>query len=222
VHALLSLLRCFVVDVYSQGTWQFMSAALLSEPHLNQAIEDDRESAFYVLLYLGLLYTKHNQVQQDLESYMEIFDYTTIVNNVAKGGRLKTNFLVTDKEAKALTFQCPPMNDLIKELRATFAIRYVEPPSEGAFARYETMKRNPGVFADALLDHPAALYEGHKRKLQERGWLVETMEKYLNDLEWPQLADAAELNPIAEDRKRKREGKGSQKMNNSSNSKRPK
>jgi hypothetical protein len=51
-----------------------MSAALLSEPQLTQGIEDDRESTFYVLLYLGLLYTKHNQVLQKLESYMEIFD----------------------------------------------------------------------------------------------------------------------------------------------------
>jgi len=212
----------FVDDIYSQGTWQFMSAALLSEPHLNQAIEDDRESAFYVLLYIGLLYTKHNQVSQKLGSYMEIFDYTTIVNNVAEGGRLKTNFLVTDKEAKALTFQCPPMNNLIKELRATFAIRYVEPPSEEAFARYESMKRNPNVFADVLVDHPAALYEVHKRKLQERGWLVETLERYLSDPEWPQLADAAELNPIVKDKKRKREERESQKMKNSSNSKRPK
>jgi len=66
-----------------------MSAKLLSEPHLNQGIEDDRESAFYVLLYLGLLYTKHNQVRQELESYMEIFNYVTFVNNdVAKGGDL--------------------------------------------------------------------------------------------------------------------------------------
>ena len=74
---------------YFQGTWQFMSAKLLSEPHLNQGIEDDRESAFYVLLYLGLLYTKHNQVRQELESYMEIFNYVTFVNNdVAKGGDL--------------------------------------------------------------------------------------------------------------------------------------
>ncbi len=79
-----------------------MSAKLLSEPHLVQGIEDDRESAFYVLLYLGLLYTKHNQILQELKSYMEIFDYVTFANNnVAKGGDLKTNFLVTHCRADA-------------------------------------------------------------------------------------------------------------------------
>src|SRR6266540_4100826 len=45
---------------------QFMSAKLLSDTRLKQGIEDDRESAFYVLLYLGLLYTKNNQIYQDL------------------------------------------------------------------------------------------------------------------------------------------------------------
>jgi hypothetical protein len=77
------------------------------------------------------------------------------------------------------------------------------------------MKRNPGVPADALLYHPTALYEAHKHKLQERGWLVEALKRYLSDPDWPQLADATELNHIAKDKKRKREERESQKMSNS-------
>jgi hypothetical protein len=179
-----------------------MSAALLSEPESNQGIEDDRESAFYVLLYLGLLYTKHNQVLRKLGSYVEIFDYTTVSNNVAEGGGLKRDFLVTRNRADALEFDCPPMNRLIKELRTTFSVRYVEPPSEDAFARYETMKLNPEVFGDALVDHPAAVHGAHKKDLRNREWFVKTIEKYLDDQDWPS-DDAAELNPIS--RKRKRE-----------------
>jgi hypothetical protein len=46
---------------------------------------------------------------QELESYMEIFDYVTIGNNnVAKGGHLKTNFLVAHCRADALKFRLPP------------------------------------------------------------------------------------------------------------------
>jgi hypothetical protein len=98
-----------------------MSAKLLSEPHTNQGIGDDLESAFYVLLYLGLLYTKHSQLLQYLESSMELFDYVTIGNNnVGKGGHLKSKFLVTHGLADALKFDCHPMNDLIKDLRNTF------------------------------------------------------------------------------------------------------
>ncbi len=144
---------------------------------------------------------------------MEIFDYTTVVDNVAKGGRLKTNFLATDKEARVLDFQSRPMNDLVKELRATFSIRYVEPPSDDARAHYENMKRNPDVLPDALLYHPAGVYEAHKEKLQERGWLVTTMEKYLDDPIWPET-DAAQLNMTnAKDKKRKRKEEESKKVN---------
>ncbi len=74
---------CFknFIELYLQGTWQFMSAVLLSDLDVDQEIVDDWELAFYVLLYLGLLYTKHNQVLQKLESYMEIFDYVTVAHN---------------------------------------------------------------------------------------------------------------------------------------------
>ena len=180
-----------------------MSAKLLSEPHSNQGIEDDRESAFYVLLYLGLLYTKHSQVLHELESYMEIFDYVTFANNnVAKGGDLKSNFLVTHGHADALNFDCHPMDNLIRDLRNTFSVRYEAPPSEAAFARYEALKLKPDIYAEALVDHPAALYEACQNTLQERGWLIKTILKYLEDPHvWP-ADNVANINLISKKRKR--------------------
>ena len=213
------------IELCPQGTWQFMSAKLLSEPQLNQGIDDDRESAFYVLLYLGLLYTKHNQVLQELESYMEIFNYVTFANNnVAKGGDLKTNFLVTHRRADALHFDCHPMNDLIKDLRNTFSVRYEEPPSEAVLANYEDLKLNLDVLSGALLYHPAALYEARQNLLRERGWLVKTISKYLDDPHvWPDN-DAARINLFSKKRKRQEmeqnSGVNSKKStNNKSNSK---
>jgi len=183
-----------------------MSAKLLSEPHSNQGIEDDRESAFYVLLYLGLLYTKHNQISQKLDTYLEIFDYTTVANNVAEGGDLKSNFLVTHSRADALNFDCHPMNDLIKDFRNTFSVRYEEPPSVAVLSNYEDLKRNPNGFAQALLYHPAALHEARQNLLKERGWLVKTIVKYLDDpdLVWP-TDNMAKNNREANSKKRKRQ-----------------
>jgi len=184
-----------------------MSAKLLSEPHSNQGIEDDRESAFYVLLYLGLLYTKHNQISQKLDTYLEIFDYTTVANDVAEGGDLKKAFLVTQGRADALNFDCHPMNNLFRDLRNTFSVRYEELPSEAAFARYESMKLKPD-FVDALVDHPAALHETRQNSLQERGWLVNTIVKYLDDpdLVWP-TDDVVKNNLEVTSKKRKRQEK---------------
>jgi hypothetical protein len=191
-----------IVECYAQGTWQFMSAKLLSDTRLKQGIEDDRESAFYVLLYLGLLYTKHNQIYQELESYMEIFDYVTFAhNNVAKGGALKRDFLLSRTRADALDFACRPMNDLMKDLRSTFSVRYEAPPSEAILANYEDLKGNPNILTGALLYHPAALHEGRNNTLRERGWLVEIILKHLdNPHVWP-ADDAARINLFSKKRK---------------------
>ena len=195
-----------IVERYPQGTWQFMSAKLLSQPHSDQGLEDDRESAFYVLLYLGLLYTKHNQISQKLDTYLEIFDYTTIANNVAEGGDLKKAFLVSHGRADALIFDCHPMNNLIKDLRNTFSVRYEEPPSEAVLSNYEDLKRNSDGFAQALLYHPAALHEARQNLLKERGWFVKTIVKYLEDpdLVWP-TDDTAKSNREVNSKKRKRQ-----------------
>ena len=182
-----------IVECYAQGTWQFMSAKLLSDTRLKQGIEDDRESAFYVLLYLGLLYTKNNQIYQELESYMEIFDYVTFGHNsVAKGGDLKSNFLVTQGRADALKFDCKPMNDLMKDLRSTFSVRY-EPSLSEVFARFDIQ---PNV-ADTL----AALHDRRQSILRERGWLVKTILKHL-DKRWPENDEARRNDLLPKKRKR--------------------
>jgi hypothetical protein len=182
-----------IVECYAQGTWQFMSAKLLSDTRLKQGIEDDRESAFYVLLYLGLLYTKNNQIYQELESYMEIFDYVTFGHNsVAKGGDLKMGFLTAQARADALDFDCKPMNDLLKDLRSTFSVRYEAPPSE-VFARFDIQ---PNV-ADTL----AALHDGRQSILRERGWLVKTILKHL-DKKWPENDEARRNDLLPKKRKR--------------------
>jgi len=42
----------------------------------------------------------------------------------------RTGLLVTHGRADALKFDCHPMNDLVKELRNTFSVRYEAPSSK--------------------------------------------------------------------------------------------
>jgi len=67
------------------------------------------------------------------------------------------------------------------------------------------MKFKPD-FADALVDHPAALYEARQKLIHERGWLVKTIVKYLDDpdLAWP-IDDIAKNNREGNLKKRKRQ-----------------
>ena len=89
------------------------------------------------------------------------------------------------------------MNDLIKDLRNIFSDRYEAPLSEAILARYEKMKLKPD-FADALVDHPAAL---RQNTLLERGRLVKTISKYLDD-PYVWTVDAAKINLVSKKRKR--------------------
>jgi len=124
---------------------------------------------------------------------MEIFDYVTFGHNsVAKGGDLKSNFLATQGRADALKFDCKPMNDLMKDLRSTFSVRYEAPPSE-VFARFDIQSN----FADTL----AAIHERRQCTLREQGWLVKTILKHL-DKEWPENDEARRNDLLPKKRKR--------------------
>ncbi|KAF9514248.1 hypothetical protein BS47DRAFT_1343410, partial [Hydnum rufescens UP504] len=48
------------------GTWQFISARLLISPSLPHELADDRESAFWVLLWVSLRYTNYNLSPDEL------------------------------------------------------------------------------------------------------------------------------------------------------------
>jgi len=59
------------------------------------------------------------------------------------------------------------------------------------------LKLNLDVLSGALLYHPAALYEARQKLIHERGWLVKTIVKYLEDPHvWP-ADDVANINPIS-------------------------
>ncbi len=60
-----------------QGTWQYMSVALLNRPTKVVEIPDDHESLFYVLLYHAVRYLKSNcaNVPNWLEDFFDVFSY---------------------------------------------------------------------------------------------------------------------------------------------------
>ena len=75
-----------------QGTWQFISAALLCNPQRIQSIEDNCELAIHVLTWLALRYTKHNKLD-NLHTYLTIYDEVGCRQSkgIATGGRAKLN-----------------------------------------------------------------------------------------------------------------------------------
>lgn len=60
--------------VLPQGTWQFMSAALLQNPTKPHEVQDDMESFIHVVTYHGLRYMDHNQPDEVGQMMEALFD----------------------------------------------------------------------------------------------------------------------------------------------------
>ncbi|TFK41629.1 hypothetical protein BDQ12DRAFT_710673 [Crucibulum laeve] len=68
------------------GTWQFMSTLLLKTPGKQHELQDDIESFVHVVMYYGLLYLKHNHVDQLPIIITNVFDECTRENGMYVGG----------------------------------------------------------------------------------------------------------------------------------------
>jgi len=201
------IMRCGLILLYTQGTWQFMSVAILQDPEKVHDICDDRESAFYVLTWTALRYGNHDQMHPDrLSRHLERYDYSYPAGKHIKGGELKRLMLCACILSKEVTFN-PPLNRLIEDLTAHLHARYVKIEAssqkhlesvtktitklEQAPASTET-QRNLELCREIRIDNPAYKIPMLLKRLETRNWLVETMRRHLAESDWP-LNDSAYL-----------------------------
>ena len=127
-----------------QGTWQFMSVALLSRLSKVVAIPDELESFFYVLLYYAIRYLRSNCL--DVGNWIEDFfdSYTLQAGEYKCGSTKSTTMRSFEKGMLALdsTANLPvqlrfnsPMDDLLSTLLERFQAHY-------RVEAHEAMKRN--------------------------------------------------------------------------------
>ena len=62
-----------VINVF-QGTWQFMSAALINQKGVQHNFKDDIESSIYVLLWVILMYSEVSDRDRVPSFLSEVFD----------------------------------------------------------------------------------------------------------------------------------------------------
>ncbi|KAF9475140.1 hypothetical protein BDN70DRAFT_865329 [Pholiota conissans] len=137
------------------GTWQFMSVKLLEKPYKVQDIADDRESAFWVILWLALRtrYSHPLIEDADAEDLLPMFDYSFInKRGEAKGGEGKRSFLT--KPIPVSFDGVPYLDSLLTELRK--------------------------AFRDHILEDG-----DNEEELHSEGWLVDILQKHLDKNSWP-------------------------------------
>jgi hypothetical protein len=113
------------VQIFLQGTWQYMSAALLQDNDKCNELEDDRESCLHVLTWTALRFTKHTISGGGSNRFLRAFDEEYEDEDSVKGGDLKKGFLLGRDIPHTVKFDRRPQLDaLIRGLAEAFAARY--------------------------------------------------------------------------------------------------
>ncbi|KAF8872107.1 hypothetical protein CPB84DRAFT_1967539 [Gymnopilus junonius] len=189
------------------GTWQFMSAALLKSPSSKHDIEDDRESAFYVLIWTALRYSKHitrptptsGPARDDVVEFLRGFDeYYLDASGNPKGGVAKSAFMLGKTLSRAVQFDGRPQLDiLLRVLNNVFKVRYEGEPEEEELQELKDLEAKGPSAAGSCRVTVAYKYFDRLKQLGERGWLVQTIRTHLGTTNWPQddVADPQEILP---------------------------
>uniref|UniRef100_A0A0W0FD64 Fungal-type protein kinase domain-containing protein n=1 Tax=Moniliophthora roreri TaxID=221103 RepID=A0A0W0FD64_MONRR len=113
------------------GTWQFMSARLLSHKpgEVNHILADDLESFYHVLCWVTLMHGRHELSKEDAENQIaRVYDgWNGVKASDVKGGSDKIVDLQKKWMAKQAKLVEGPLRDLVVGLEALLVVRYIEP-----------------------------------------------------------------------------------------------
>ncbi|KAF9475561.1 hypothetical protein BDN70DRAFT_864698 [Pholiota conissans] len=183
------------------GTWRFMSIALLEKSGAPHRIEDDRESAFWLILWIALRYTEHTEPdprRSKFYDFVQAFDQYLVQCDGSPSGGSGKRFLLANFSPRILRFhERAELDALLGELITVFRVRHSDPPSADDF---QTLEEENDEIAQAewagqesLLRalrkardrNPTHIYQQTHEKLSKKGWLVALIRQYLNKGEWP-------------------------------------
>jgi hypothetical protein len=152
-----------------EGTWQFMSAKLVSNMGGQHDFKDDLESSLYVLLWVTLVYSECSNSEQVPSFLAGVLDPRPHGPN-RSGGFAKADFLKGRTFLSEVNFpNRPTLLNLIKQLTVMFAITYETAPesSERRKAESHLEKSKTTEDAEARL-HETIYYDSIPYKYDQR------------------------------------------------------
>ncbi|KAF8193751.1 hypothetical protein BJ912DRAFT_230456 [Pholiota molesta] len=201
------------------GTWQFMSVKLLDDSSIRHSHHDDRESAFYVLLWTALRYTKTKAVpgtRYTPQVILHAFDEARDGGGGRKIGGSEKEILLSNYKKKGIVFtERPELDSLMAELAPVFHVRYEAELTAEQMARFKQVvkkfedansKEEKQEAQEAINDSVAYGYQQRMDKLEMKGWLVDTIRKYLAMGEWPTDASCVQVTVSNSNKRKATEG----------------
>ncbi|KAK7442200.1 hypothetical protein VKT23_016172 [Stygiomarasmius scandens] len=177
------------------GTWQFMSAVLLSQRtssvsgRLVHSISDDLESFFHVLTWTALQYTHHDLTGGQL-SYLLHYVYDTVKyeQNKVLGGDGKIGAMLCRRMKRAVGFVPGAFRDVIVDFEDTFAARYEENPDMAVVESVREMINQTSTPADVrkvLENHIDLRTQTRRDRLLSADWMLGRIQDSLKSDDWP-------------------------------------
>lgn len=149
-------------------------------------LPDDRESSFYVILYLVLRFSKDELAPSQLDAQLKIFDEFVYHDDLpASGSRQKRDPILTglSQNFYAIRFN-KPLDETIKDVLAFLQPRYNLPTKEDK-AQYDKLEAQ-GATEEFIIEYsPYVRHKLAKRKFKQRGVWVALLRKHLDEPDWP-------------------------------------
>ncbi|KAF9017567.1 hypothetical protein BDZ89DRAFT_1022100 [Hymenopellis radicata] len=190
------------------GTWQFVSVHLLmgrgtghddaGKQTVTHSVIDDRESAFWVLLYVALRYLKQNLSKTQLYDLLNsCFDASSLDSHHRDMGasnmtKLSVLNLWANAPRRGVIFEIQELNDLLHELAKSLAFRYVdaEETSPRHQRVYESLLKVFGPDSDEVQTNGYFKYLTAKNNMEhDSSWFHETLRAHATKIPLPTKAD---------------------------------
>jgi hypothetical protein len=158
---------------------------LLSQPGAEHHLQDDLESFFWVLLWVCLRYTSHNQDPERLGSLLSSFDQIFWGSN--QGGEHKQNILMARHIPERVVFSAGNcLNTIFSQFNDLLTIRYEKCMDGANLALYERLKKIFPPSDDAIQLHPMHIYNERMERLQTSEFALGILREATKDPScWP-------------------------------------
>ncbi|GJJ15492.1 hypothetical protein Clacol_009770 [Clathrus columnatus] len=147
-----------------------------TDPTAVQNLTDDVESFIHVLTWVSFRYAGHNMKEGALNHFLtSVFDDAYYEDGLAKGGRMKMNYLMSHSELTETPFDNSILKGLLVNITDKIATRYQGTPS-----LHKEAKGNL-----TFLNH---LVNAHKETLEElksSEWIIDEFALALKSPDWP-------------------------------------
>ncbi|KAI3597567.1 other 1 protein kinase [Moniliophthora roreri] len=172
------------------GTWQFMSAHLLSNTPgtVEHTLVDDLESFFHVLCYVVLVHCPHEFPNTKLKRHLKkvydawFFEDEDDEEGEVVGGDEKAEALAHLFMLKKAELPYDPLRDLVIALEDVIGVRYRDRPTQKARTIYEGLRAKYDMTDEELEEQPVWRYDETMRKLNESSqWMLATFNNTLED-----------------------------------------